>query len=166
LPFQVALAIRRAREQSKLSQERLARECGLSVHYVGRIERGDQVPGLETFFALCDALGINADDIRRQVPIQSARTRDPDPPALLRVIERLRARPNRLGVVRAVLQLVDGQDEPDAGDVEELDAGGAPGLGVDVEELDAGGAPGLGVDVEELDAGDEDVDGFTGEAKR
>lgn len=53
--------IRKYRKQQQLRQEDLAERTGLSLNYIGMIERGEKVPSLETFIAIANALGISAD---------------------------------------------------------------------------------------------------------
>ena len=40
------------------TQEALAKRAGLSVHVIGKIERQETTPSLETLHRLCSALGI------------------------------------------------------------------------------------------------------------
>ena len=53
--------IRRRREEMKLTQEKLAERCDLSVSYMGAVERGDKIPSLETFIHITNVLGVSAD---------------------------------------------------------------------------------------------------------
>lgn len=53
--------IRKARESRGWKQETLAEKAGLSVSYIGMIERGEKLPRLETFITLANALGASAD---------------------------------------------------------------------------------------------------------
>lgn len=55
--------IRKYRLLKKLRQEDLAEKAGLSINYVGAIERGEKVPSLETLLAIINALGVSADMI-------------------------------------------------------------------------------------------------------
>lgn len=55
--------IRKYRQQKKLRQEDLAEACGLSLNYIGMIERGEKIPALETFITILNALGVSADMI-------------------------------------------------------------------------------------------------------
>ena len=55
--------IRKYRQQTKMRQEDLAEKTGLSVNYIGMIERGDKIPALDTFIAIVNALGVSADMI-------------------------------------------------------------------------------------------------------
>lgn len=53
--------IRKYRNTKKLRQEDLAEKTGLSVTYIGMVERGEKVPSLETFISIANALGVSAD---------------------------------------------------------------------------------------------------------
>ncbi len=53
--------IRRYRVAKKLRQEDLAELTGLSINYVGAIERGEKIPALETLIDILNALDISAD---------------------------------------------------------------------------------------------------------
>lgn len=55
--------IRKYRQQKKMRQEDLAEKAGLSVNYIGMIERGDKIPALDTFITIVNALGVSADMI-------------------------------------------------------------------------------------------------------
>ena len=53
--------IRYARLAAGLSQSELAERCGLSVSFLGHIERGSRKMSLETLVAVCEALNLSAD---------------------------------------------------------------------------------------------------------
>ena len=53
--------IRRYRVAKKLRQKDLAELTGLSINYVGAIERGEKIPALETLIDILNALDISAD---------------------------------------------------------------------------------------------------------
>lgn len=55
--------IRKYRLQKKMRQEDLAELTGLSVNYIGMIERGEKIPAMESFIAIVNALGVSADMI-------------------------------------------------------------------------------------------------------
>lgn len=59
--------IRKYRLLKKLRQEDLAEKAGLSINYVGAIERGEKVPSLETLLVIINALGVSADMILADV---------------------------------------------------------------------------------------------------
>ena len=50
--------VRRAREQKKLTQEKLAFEAKIDLTYVGGIERGKRNPSLLVMSRIADALGV------------------------------------------------------------------------------------------------------------
>lgn len=52
--------IRKYRNTKKLRQEDLAEKTGLSVTYIGMVERGEKVSSLETFVSIANALGVSA----------------------------------------------------------------------------------------------------------
>ncbi len=53
--------IRFYREARKWSQEVFAERLGLSLTYVGMLERGEKLPSLETFIKIANTLGVSAD---------------------------------------------------------------------------------------------------------
>ncbi len=53
--------IRYYRESNKWTQEDFAEKAGLSLTYVGMIERGEKVPKLETFINIANVLGVSTD---------------------------------------------------------------------------------------------------------
>ena len=55
--------IKKKREEKEWSQEELARRAGLSVAYIGMIERGEKVPRLETFIRLANVLDSTSDEL-------------------------------------------------------------------------------------------------------
>ena len=59
--------IRHYRLDKKLRQEDLAEKAGVSINYIGSIERGEKLPALETFIDIINALGVSADMIRSDV---------------------------------------------------------------------------------------------------
>ncbi len=66
----VAENLRTLRVRQKLSQQTVARKCGLSVSYVSMLERGHRAPTLATLEALSHALGVSPlrllDELREQ----------------------------------------------------------------------------------------------------
>lgn len=59
--------IRHYRLDKKLRQEDLAEKVGVSINYIGSIERGEKLPALETFIDIINALGVSADMILSDV---------------------------------------------------------------------------------------------------
>ncbi len=55
--------IRLHRETNRWTQEELARRAGLSVSYIGMLERGEKLPKLRTFLRLANTLGASADEL-------------------------------------------------------------------------------------------------------
>ncbi len=55
--------IRKYRMAQNLRQEDLAEKTGLSVNYIGAIERGEKLPSLETFIDIANTLNVSADMI-------------------------------------------------------------------------------------------------------
>ena len=53
--------IRKYRLEKKMRQDNLAEKAGLSVNYIGMVERGEKIPSLKTFIHILNALGISAD---------------------------------------------------------------------------------------------------------
>ena len=53
--------IRKFRLMRNLRQEDLAEKAGLSINYVGALERGEKIPSLETFLVLVNALEVSSD---------------------------------------------------------------------------------------------------------
>lgn len=59
--------IRNYRKARKMTQEALAERAGLSVNYIGAIERGEKLPSLETFLSIVNQIGVSADCILQDV---------------------------------------------------------------------------------------------------
>lgn len=56
-------AIRQARLERNLSQEKLAEMAALHRNFVGLVERNATVPALDSLFAISDALNIPASEL-------------------------------------------------------------------------------------------------------
>ena len=56
----IGMRIRQARKAKKLTQSELAGQCGISMSFLGHIERGTRIMSLETFVNLCEALDADA----------------------------------------------------------------------------------------------------------
>lgn len=57
--------VRQLRHQRQMSQADLAREVGLSVSFMGHIERGTRIASVSTLYALSIALDTTADYLIR-----------------------------------------------------------------------------------------------------
>lgn len=53
--------IRQVRKARGWSQEALAKRCGISLNFMGNIERGSRKMSMDTFATLCRELGADAD---------------------------------------------------------------------------------------------------------
>lgn len=56
----IGMRIRRMRKENGWSQAELAVRCGISLSFMGHIERGTRIMSLETFANVCMALGTDA----------------------------------------------------------------------------------------------------------
>ncbi len=59
----MGMRIRQVRKAKGWSQDELARKCGISMSFLGHIERGTRIMSLETFASICEALGAGADGL-------------------------------------------------------------------------------------------------------
>ncbi|MCI9125066.1 MAG: helix-turn-helix transcriptional regulator [Eubacterium sp.] len=57
----IGMRIRQIRKAKGWSQDELAKKCGISLNFVGNIERGARKMSMETFAAVCIALETDAD---------------------------------------------------------------------------------------------------------
>lgn len=55
--------IRQIRKIRGWSQEELAKKCGISMSFLGHIERGTRIMSLETFVSICSALHAGSDEL-------------------------------------------------------------------------------------------------------
>lgn len=55
--------IRQIRKAKGWSQDELARKCGISMSFLGHIERGTRIMSLETLVSICGALEAGADEL-------------------------------------------------------------------------------------------------------
>jgi transcriptional regulator with XRE-family HTH domain len=62
----MARNLRRARHDKKLTQEELADRAGLSMRYVGAIERGDVSASVTVLGQIADALEIEPGDLLKR----------------------------------------------------------------------------------------------------
>ena len=63
----VALAIKEARSETKLSQRKLAEKISCSRAYIDSIETGKYQPTLNAFMQIATALGITEEELFRRV---------------------------------------------------------------------------------------------------
>lgn len=59
----MGIRIRQVRKAKGWSQDELAKKCGISMSFLGHIERGTRIMSLETFTSICSALGTGADEL-------------------------------------------------------------------------------------------------------
>lgn len=59
--------ITRLRVQRGWTKAKLAQRSGMHVTYIGTVERGGNVPSLETILELADVLGADVGEIMREV---------------------------------------------------------------------------------------------------
>lgn len=61
--------VQRARRINGLTQERLAEMAGISLSFMGHIERGTRKASVETLVALARALGVSTDALLLGTPL-------------------------------------------------------------------------------------------------
>lgn len=59
----MGMRIRQVRKVKGWSQEELAKKCGISMSFMGHIERGTRIMSLETFMGICGALEADAGEL-------------------------------------------------------------------------------------------------------
>ncbi len=59
--------LRQFRKDARLTQNQLAKKAGITPTYLSIIERGAQLPRLETFINLANILSVSADDLLMDV---------------------------------------------------------------------------------------------------
>ncbi len=59
----MGMRIRQVRKARGWSQAELARKCGISMSFLGHIERGSRIMSIETFANICGALESGADEL-------------------------------------------------------------------------------------------------------
>lgn len=57
----IGMRIRQIRKAKGWSQDELAKKCGISMSFLGHIERGTRIMSLETFVSMCSVLETGAD---------------------------------------------------------------------------------------------------------
>ena len=64
----MGMRICQVRKAKGWSQNELAEKCGISMSFLGHIERGTRIMSLETFVNICMALEADADELLWGVP--------------------------------------------------------------------------------------------------
>ncbi len=59
----MGMRIRQVRKAKGWSQDELAKRCGISMSFLGHIERGTRIMSMETFVNICTALDAGADEL-------------------------------------------------------------------------------------------------------
>ncbi len=59
----IGMRIRQVRKAKGWSQDVLAKKCGISMSFLGHIERGTRIMSLETFGSICQVLEAGADEL-------------------------------------------------------------------------------------------------------
>ena len=59
----IGMRIRQVRKAKGWSQDELAKKCGISMSFLGHIERGTRIMSMETFANICTALEAGADEL-------------------------------------------------------------------------------------------------------
>lgn len=59
----MGMRIRQVRKAKGWSQSELAEKCGISMSFLGHIERGTRIMSMETFVNICRALEAGADEL-------------------------------------------------------------------------------------------------------
>jgi transcriptional regulator with XRE-family HTH domain len=55
--------IQELRKNQSLTQDRLAERCGLTLNYIGKVERGEAHPTLEALLSIANALKSNLSNL-------------------------------------------------------------------------------------------------------
>ena len=71
----MGMRIRQVRKAKGWSQNELAEKCGISMSFLGHIERGTRIMSMETFANICNALDAGADELLWGVPGKSRKGR-------------------------------------------------------------------------------------------
>jgi transcriptional regulator with XRE-family HTH domain len=107
LAQQVGRCMRQARHARKWTQEHVAALIGVSMQFYGRIERGEGLPGMETFVDLLLLFDLSPSAVLGLTDASTAPVVG-DVPLLRRIARRLRrASPRALAVVRWFLDELD-----------------------------------------------------------
>ncbi|QHP74045.1 XRE family transcriptional regulator [Bradyrhizobium sp. LCT2] len=65
----MAINLRRIRHVKKMTQEELADRAGLSVRYIGAIERADVSASVTVLGRIAEALGVEATDLIKRTAV-------------------------------------------------------------------------------------------------
>ena len=71
----MAINLRRIRHMKEMTQEELADRAGLSVRYVGAIERADVSASVTVLGRIAKALGVEATDLIKRTAVHPHRAR-------------------------------------------------------------------------------------------
>ncbi|WP_404654158.1 helix-turn-helix domain-containing protein [Bradyrhizobium sp. USDA 336] len=71
----MAINLRRIRHKREMTQEELADGAGLSVRYVGAIERADVSASVTVLGRIAEALGVEATDLIKRTAVHPHRAR-------------------------------------------------------------------------------------------
>ncbi|MCA1393250.1 helix-turn-helix transcriptional regulator [Bradyrhizobium sp. IC3123] len=71
----MAINLRRIRHKKEMTQEELADGAGLSVRYVGAIERADVSASVTVLGRIAEALGVEAADLIKRTAVHPHRAR-------------------------------------------------------------------------------------------
>ncbi|MCA1414381.1 MULTISPECIES: helix-turn-helix domain-containing protein [Bradyrhizobium] len=71
----MAINLRRIRHKKEMTQEELADGAGLSVRYVGAIERADVSASVTVLGRIAEALGVEATDLIKRTAVHPHRAR-------------------------------------------------------------------------------------------
>lgn len=63
ISYAVGQRIRKFRTERKISQEALALSSDIYPAYLGRLERGERCPTIETIYKICDGLKISMSEL-------------------------------------------------------------------------------------------------------
>jgi transcriptional regulator with XRE-family HTH domain len=64
----IGARIRQIRKAKGWSQNHLAKKCGISMSFLGHIERGTRIMSVETLNGICEALDASADELLWGIP--------------------------------------------------------------------------------------------------
>jgi transcriptional regulator with XRE-family HTH domain len=103
----VGKCMRQARRSRKWKQAQVASAIGISVHFYGRIERGEGLPSMATFVDLLALFELTPSAVLGGTPAPTAWAAG-DPPIVRQIVRRLRRAPaSVLAFVRELLDELD-----------------------------------------------------------